>query len=176
MSVSKKINQATLRLERGDITDFEVEAIVFYAREDLKLGAGFGNAIAVRGGPSIQKELEQFGTAKVTDVFLTGAGNMKTKYIIHAVGPKFQEEFLEKKLAETVANALRTAEAKGIQQIAFPPMGAGFYGVPLAVSAKIMLETIQLHLQNRAGIQEIIIKALDAREYESFFKQIEMMS
>jgi len=130
MSISKQIRQTTLRLERGDITDFEVEAIVFYAREDLKLGAGFGNAIAVRGGPAIQKELEKLGPAQVTDVFVTGAGNMKTKYILHAVGPKFQEESLEKKLTETVAKALQAADAKGIRQIAFPPMGAGFTACP----------------------------------------------
>ena len=94
MSLSKKINKTNLRLEKGDITDMEVEAFVFYAREDLKLGTGFGNAIAMRGGLSIQKELDELGEAKVGDVFITSAGSMKAEKIIHAVGPKFQEEDL----------------------------------------------------------------------------------
>jgi len=78
MSITKEINGCTVRLEKGDITDFEVEAIVFYAREDLKLMSGFGNAIATRGGPTIQKALDEMGEKQIGDVVVTGAGNMKT--------------------------------------------------------------------------------------------------
>lgn len=175
MALSKQIGQTTIRLEKGDITDYEVEAIVYYAREDLRLGSGFGNAIALRGGPSIQKELDQFGPARVTEVFVTGAGNMKTKHIIHAVGPKFQEERLSEKLAQTIENVLRQAAEKGIRQVAFPAMGAGFYGVPLTTCAEVMLETFKRCLEKTPGINEIIIKALDAREYKPFCERIEEM-
>ena len=47
----------TIRLIKGDLTALDVDAIVFYARPDLKLGSGYGNALAVRGGPKIQQEL-----------------------------------------------------------------------------------------------------------------------
>jgi len=87
MSISRKINQSTISLRTGDITDMEVEAFVYYARNDLKLGAGYGNAIAVRGGPSIQKELDEIGELEVGEAAVTDAGNMKSQYIIHAVGP-----------------------------------------------------------------------------------------
>ena len=168
MSITKQINHCAIRLEIGDITDFEVEAFVFYATEDLQLGSGFGNAITLRGGPSIQKELNKTGSAKLEEAVITGAGNLKAKYIIHGVGPKFQEENIEKKLANTVNNVLKMAAEKGIKQVAFPAMGAGFYGIPLPVCAKIMFDSIKSYLQNRAEFEEIIIRVLDNREYQPF--------
>jgi O-acetyl-ADP-ribose deacetylase (regulator of RNase III) len=176
MSLSKTIGNTELRLETGDITDFEVEAFVFYAREDLKLGSGFGNAIAVRGGPQIQKQLDELGGGEVGDVFVTDAGNMKAQYILHAVGPKFMEEDLEAKLARTMQNVLKTAEEKGIKQIAFPAMGAGFYGVPLDVCARVMIEEIKRHVESGTKIEEVIIKVLDKREYQPFAEVIEKLN
>ncbi|TKJ37279.1 O-acetyl-ADP-ribose deacetylase [candidate division LCP-89 bacterium B3_LCP] len=176
MSVSKQINQCQVRLEIGDITDFEVEVFVFYARKDLKLGTGFGNAITMRGGPSIQKELDEFGTAEVANVFITEAGNMKAKHIIHAVGPKFQEPDIEEKLASTVTNALKKATEKGFKQIAFPAMGAGFYGIPLPDCARIMFENIGNYLQNSSDFKEIVVRVLDNREYQPFLTEFENLN
>jgi len=175
MSISKKINQCTVRLVKGDITDMEVEAFVFYAWPDLKLGSGFGNAIAMRGGPSIQKELEQIGSIDAGEAVVTAAGNMKAKYIIHAVGPRFQEVDTESKLRETIINVLKLAEEKGIVQIAFPPMGAGFYGIPLPLCAEIMVQTIRDYLENSTGLSEIIICSLDRIEYEPFQAKLEAL-
>ncbi len=176
MSLSKSFGKTRLKLETGDITELDVEAFVFYAREDLKLGSGFGNAIAVRGGPGIQKQLDELGTATVGDVFVTDAGNLKAKYILHAVGPKFLEEDLEAKLAKTMKNVFKVARENKIRRIAFPAMGAGFYGVPLDVCAKIMIEEIQRHAESGTDIEEIIIKVLDKREYEAFAQVMEKLN
>ena len=54
-----QLNQTQLRLITGDITDLEIEAFVFYAESNLAVGSGYGTAISVRGGPSIQKELDE---------------------------------------------------------------------------------------------------------------------
>ncbi len=168
MSITTKINDCTVKLEKGDITDFEVEAIVFYAREDLKLMSGFGNAIATRGGPSVQKALDELGEKEVGDVVVTEAGNMKASNIIHAVGPKFLEPELDDKLARTMSNTLAVAEEKGFKQVAFPAMGAGFYGITRPMCVEVMLETIQSHLNNGSRLEEIIIRVIDTLEYEPF--------
>jgi O-acetyl-ADP-ribose deacetylase (regulator of RNase III) len=172
----KNINRSVLRIIKGDITDTEVEAFVYYATKDLRLGSGFGNAIAVRGGQSIQKELEQLGPVDDGESVITDAGKLKSKYIVHAVGPKFQEEDVEKKLKTTILNALERAEAKGIQQIAFPPMGAGFYGVPLATSAEITLETIKEYLSGDTKLKEVLVVANDNREYRPLEAQLQNLS
>jgi O-acetyl-ADP-ribose deacetylase (regulator of RNase III) len=93
---------------------------------------------------------------------------MKAEKIIHAVGPKFQEQEMENKLRKTMENSLLEAEKNGIKKIAFPPMGAGFYGVPLDACARIMIGSIQQHLSGESGLEEVVIFVADKREYDPF--------
>jgi O-acetyl-ADP-ribose deacetylase (regulator of RNase III) len=168
MPEQKKIQSCNLRLIQQDITDFEVEAFVFYARPNLELGSGFGSAITRRGGQSISKELAEIGSLSVTEAAVTTGGSLKAKYIIHAVGPAFQEERTEEKLRTTILNSLSQAEKKEIRKIAFPPMGTGFYGIPLALSRDVMMRTFEEYLSQGGKMEEIVICANDAREYRAF--------
>ena len=172
----KKINGKTLRLLKGDVTDQEVDAFVYYARSDLVIGSGFGTAIAVRGGPSIQEELKSFDTLKVGEAIVTAAGEMKAKHIIHAVGPKFQEENEERKLRDTMVATLKKADEKGISSLALPPMGTGFYGIPLDVSARVMVDTIQEHLKGQTPLAEVTICLGDNREYIPFQQRFQTIA
>ena len=171
MTQQKQMKNGVISLVKADVTDIEVDSFVFYAQDDLKLSSGFGNAIAVRGGPAVRKELAELGPIKVTEAVATTGGNMKAKYIVHADGPKFQEENTEKKLKDTIENALKCAEEKGVESIAFPPMGAGFYGVPIDKSAEITTMTLAGYLNNGVKIKNVIICANDNREYNALQKQ-----
>lgn len=165
----KKVNDKVVRIVRQDVTDVEVDAFVYYATSDLVLGSGWGTAIAVRGGPSIQEELNGLGPVETGGAVISSAGEMKAKHIIHAVGPKFQEEDQEAKLRKTMHSVLKCAEENGVEKIAFPPMGTGFYGIPLDLSAKIMLETIRAHMNNGgSSIKEVLICLMDSREFPPF--------
>jgi len=172
MADSIRIKNCNLRLLKCDITDLDIESFVYYAQENLALGSGFGTAISVRGGPTIQKELNKIGKIELTEAVVTEAGEMKAKYIIHANGPKFMEENLAEKLKQTVINSLKKAEEKGIKAIAFPPMGAGFYGVPLEQSAEITLNTIKEYLSGETNLEDTVICLLDNREYIPFEKRL----
>ena len=165
MSEQTVVNQTGVSLIIGDITDLEVDAFVFYAQHDLKLGTGFGTAISTRGGPAIQKELDELAPLATGEVVVTEAGKLKAKYIVNAVGPRFQEVDIEGKLRTTVANSLRAADNKQIKRLAIPAMGAGFYGIPLPDCARVMVETIKGHLEGNTGIKEVILCVLDSREY-----------
>jgi len=167
-----KVSRSTIRLVIGDITDIEIDSFVYYAQSNLKLGSGFGTAITLRGGPSVQEELDKIGELQTTEAVVTEAGNLKAKSIIHAVGPAFQEENIEDKLRTTIANSLKKAEAKGITSIAFPPMGAGFYGVPLNISADITLKSIANYLSGDTRIKEVVVCLLDNREYKPFHEKL----
>jgi O-acetyl-ADP-ribose deacetylase (regulator of RNase III) len=168
VTATKKIGGKEISLVKADITDFDIECFVYYANSDLKLGAGFGGAIAVRGGPQIQKDLDKMSPVGPCQAVISEAGELKAKYIIHANGPKFQEEDMEGKIKTTIINSLKLADEKGIKEIAFPPMGTGFYGVPLDQSARITLHTIKEYLQGNTGIEEVTVCLNDNREYQPF--------
>ena len=104
-----RVNQSLISLMKGDIVGLDVDAIVYYARPDLVLGSGFGGAIATKGGPKVQEELKKMGPVKTTEAAVTSGGNLKARYVVHAVGPRFQEEDLEDKLRDTMLNVLQKA-------------------------------------------------------------------
>ena len=175
MADELQVKQSVIRLIKGDIIDLQVEAFVYYARPDLVLGSGFGGAIAARGGPKIQEELKKLGTVQTTDAVVTSGGNLEARYIVHAVGPRFQEENLEEKLRSTMLNALRRAEEKGVQSLAFPAMGVGFYGIPPEVCARETLGAVKKYLENPTGLREIIFCLIDSRELKPFQDQIKKL-
>ena len=175
MSDTLQVGNSVIRLVKDDISTLDIESFVYYARSDLNLGSGIGGAITVRGGPSIQKELNELAPIELCESVISEAGELKAKKIVHANGPKFQEEDIEEKLKTTVLNALKKAEENGITQIAFPAMGAGFYGVPLNVSASITLGAIKDYLDKGSKLTEVIVSLLDNREYIPFETQLGKM-
>ena len=163
-------NKSVVRLLRVDITEQEVDGFVFYAQPDLSLGAGFGGAIGVRGGASIQKELKELaadGPLPTGAVVVSEAGKLKAKHIIHAVGPRFKEAETEARLLETMRNCLAAAEEKGMKTLAFPLMGAGYYGIQPTVSAGVMMEALKTHLTGDSGIEEVRICVYDTPHFNA---------
>jgi len=169
----KKIGNRTISLVRGDITDLDVQAFVYDITEDAQIGTGYGGAIAQRGGPSVQQELEAIGSCPTGEAVVTSAGSMKAKHIIHVNGPKFHEPDTADKLRRATRAALQRAEETGITQLAFPPVGTGLYQVPLDLCAEVMVGTVEEHLSGDGRLEEVLFVALDTREFEPLQAQIE---
>jgi O-acetyl-ADP-ribose deacetylase (regulator of RNase III) len=162
------IGRTVVRLVRDDITEMDVDAFVFYATEDLALGSGFGGMIAMRGGAVVQKELDEVGPVGPLTAVVSGAGKLNAEHIIHAVGPKFREDDIEAKLKTTMESCLMLAEEKGMKTLAFPAMGAGYYGIPAPVSAKVMLAALEEFLSGETGLSEVTICLLDRPQFNAF--------
>lgn len=175
--VEKKLNGTVVRLVKSDITLLEVDAFVFYAQPDLALGSGYGTAISLRGGPSVQKEATALAPVEATGAVATGAGRLEAKYILHAVGPRFAEPATDEKLAATVDSVLRLAEEKQIATLALPPMGSGFYGVPPALCARVLVERVVAHLSaGGSGLKEITFCVIDDRDHAPFAAELAKLS
>ncbi len=172
MPVQETVGSSRVTVLTGDITDLPVDGIVYHARPDQILGSGPGTAISVRGGPSIQAELRQVGGAPVGEAVVTGAGNLKAKFIIHTVGPRFQEEETEAKLRAAITSALKRASERGIRRVAFPAVGSGFYGVPIEMGARIVVSTVVEYLREHAEIEELTFCLVDSRECRAYEAQL----
>src|ERR1700730_9218516 len=71
-------------IQQGDLTEMETDAIVNAAKNDLVLGAGVAGAIRRKGGDTIQQECDAIGSIPIGFAAITGGGNLKAKYVIHA--------------------------------------------------------------------------------------------
>jgi len=173
MTIEKKINGKVIRLVKGDIADIDVEAFVYDITDDAKLGTGYGSAIQARGGKAVQDELDAIGSCPKGEAIVTSAGRMKAKHIIHLNGPKFHEPDQEGKLRRAVEAALKRANEKNIAQLAFPPIGTGFYQVDIGMCTGVMTDVITRHLQGKTSLNEVIFVALDTREFKPFQAKME---
>ncbi|MFH1809358.1 MAG: macro domain-containing protein [Pseudomonadota bacterium] len=171
----KKIKNTTLRIIRDDITLLDVDAFVFYAQSDLELGSGVGNAIAQRGGPAVKDALKGKGPLSTGQAIATTAGDLKASFIVHAMGPRFQEANMESKLEATMRSVLSCAQKKGVKRLALPPLGHGFYGVPLELSARVTLRALGEHLKNGSALNEVVLCMTDERQAPPFEKQLDAL-
>lgn len=136
-----KVNNTTIKLIEGDITEMETDAIVNPANSQLILGGGVAGAIRQKGGPSIQEQCNKIGGTPVGTAVITWGGNLKAKHVIHAVGPMMGEGDEDNKLKGATLNSLKVADENNLKSIALPAISTGIFGYPIDRAAKIMLET-----------------------------------
>lgn len=157
-------NGKSLRLVVGDITTIPVDAIVNAANSQLRGGGGVDGAIHRAGGPSLMRELDQIrregGGCPTGSAVVTGAGLLPARFVIHAVGPIYQngQRGEPDELAGAYRTSLQLAEERGVKSISFPAISAGVYGYPAADAAQIAIQTVASHLSKpEAGIAEILL-------------------
>jgi O-acetyl-ADP-ribose deacetylase (regulator of RNase III) len=155
-------------IEKGDITDMKVDAIVNAANTDLILGAGVAGAIRRKGGPSIQEECNEHGPIPLGEAAITGAGNLPARYVIHAASMGRESLTTEKTLADSTRNSLLRAEEKGLRSIAFPAIGTGVAGFPLDRCAEIMLRETLGFLRKSKSLQQVYFVLFDNHAYNLF--------
>src|SRR5438874_13790206 len=80
-----KIGNASISVERGDITDREVDALVNPANTALTMTTGVAAAIKRKGGVIIEEEAVRQRPAEVGDALLTPGGNLIATHVIQAV-------------------------------------------------------------------------------------------
>ena len=151
-----QINDKTLELAEGDITELDTDAIVNAANSSLTLGAGVAGAIRSKGGPSIQRECDEIGGCPVGGAVITGAGNLKARHVIHAVGPRKGEGDEEEKLSNATLNSLKVAHDNGLKSIGFPAISTGVFGFPIERCAEIMLSATIDYLRRETGLVRVV--------------------
>jgi len=166
------IANSVLELVEGDITEMQTEAIVNAANSQLILGGGVAGAIRKKGGPQIQKECNKIGGTFVGGAVITTAGNLKAKYVIHAVGPRMGEGNEDEKLKNATLNSLKLANEKKIKSIAFPAVSAGIFGFPIKRCAEIMLQTTLDYLKGQTDLEKIIFCLFGQASYKVFEDQL----
>ncbi|MBT8398043.1 MAG: Appr-1-p processing protein [Gemmatimonadetes bacterium] len=151
---------AIIHVVEGDISTYDGDAVVNAANNHLRLGTGVAGALAKRGGGSIQAECDEFlrqhGPLPVGGAAITGGGNLRARYVIHAaamgdvpVSP------------ESIRSATRTAlelaeEHEDISSIAFPVLGTGVGGFPFSEAARIMVEEIRAFTATDSTLDSVV--------------------
>lgn len=163
-----------IELLLGDITKVEADAIVNAANTSLLGGGGVDGAIHKAGGSAILEACKAIrnrqGGCNVGEAVITIAGNLPAKYVIHTVGPvwnngKSNEEML---LAQAYASSLKLAMEYEVRSIAFPNISTGIYRFPKDKAAAIALRTIRDFLAHTYQLDKVILVCFDRENYEIY--------
>jgi O-acetyl-ADP-ribose deacetylase (regulator of RNase III) len=172
------IDQSTLEVVQGDITQQNIEAIGNAANSALAGGGGVDGAIHRAGGPSIMAELKaKYKGCPTGSAVITSGGNLKAKYVIHAVGPRYSGS---PKDAELLSSAYRKSLELCIQNkiasIAFPSISTGIYGYPVEEASRIALKTVMDYLKNHPEIKVVRFVLFDSNTYRVYEEALKKLS
>ena len=152
----------------GDITEADTEAVVNAANAQLVLGGGVAGAIRTKGGPAIQAECNKISPTCVGAAVKTTAGNLKAKYVIHAVGPRMGEGDEDAKLKNATLNSLILADREGIKTLTFPAISTNIFGFPMDRCAEIMLQATVDYLKGPTQLEKVVFCLYGLGSYKIF--------
>ena len=164
------IHQSTLEVAQGDITHQDTEAIGNAANSALAGGGGVDGAIHRAGGPSIMSELKtRYKGCPTGSAVITGGGNLKAKFVIHAVGPRYSGSPKDPELLSgAYRKSLELCTQNKISSIAFPSISTGIYGYPVQEASRVALKTVMNYLKNHPEIMLVRFVLLDSRTFDVY--------
>jgi O-acetyl-ADP-ribose deacetylase (regulator of RNase III) len=164
-----------IQLVLGDITKQVADAIVNAANSTLLGGSGVDGAIHRLAGPKLLKECRKLNGCKTGEAKITKGYNLPAKFVIHTVGPVWQDgnHDEDKLLASCYKNSLMLAKENGIKSIAFPAISTGVYGFPSDRAANIAVKTVKEFLTKDNLIEKVILVCFDERTYQIYLGLLE---
>ncbi|ATO47077.1 Appr-1-p processing protein [Companilactobacillus farciminis KCTC 3681 = DSM 20184] len=132
---------------KGDIAylPFHVDAIVNAANSALVPGGGVDGAINKKAGPELGRAMLKFGGTPTGTAVYTPAFDLNADYVIHAVGPKYQdgEHGEAELLAAAYQSIMKLAQKLEVNSLAIPFLSTGVYGYPLEEAINIAVENVK---------------------------------
>jgi O-acetyl-ADP-ribose deacetylase (regulator of RNase III) len=171
MPTETKIGRTIMRLVIGDIAEQDTDAVVTAAHWRLNKGAGTDGTIHTKGGPRIYEECRKIGGCPIGDAVLTTGGNLKARFVIHAVGPVWRggDEDEAALLASAYRRSLQVAVEHGLHRISFPSISTGAFGYPIRLAAPVALKAVVEFLEKESHSLEEVRMVLYQREDDTAY-------
>lgn len=157
---------------KADITQLKVDAIVNAANNSLTGGSGVDGAIHRAAGNELTEYCRQLKGCKTGFAKITPGFRLPAKYVIHAVGPVWnngtgdEENLLE----SCYRHSLELAVENNISTIAFPCISTGAYRFPFEKAGLIALQTIQQFLSNNVSLHKIYLVMFSGNDLQRYQK------
>lgn len=163
-----------INIIKADITTLEVDAIVNAANNSLMGGGGVDGAIHRAAGPELKEACRILRGCKTGEAKLTKGYLLPAKYIIHTVGPVWENGTKnEIQLLEAAyKNALKIAQENQLKSIAFPAISTGAYRFPFDLAFNIAVITVQKHLQKNSNTLNVTFVAFSEKDEKLMNKRL----
>ena len=160
-------------LVKGDIALEESDAIVNAANNVLWMGSGVAGAIKKEGGKEIEEEAVSRGPIGIGEAILTGSGNLKSTYVIHAAVMGQDLSTDAGNIKRALISSFDLAEQKGLNSLSIPAFGTGVGGFSINACADIMLRETINFLQRSVNIKLVKVVLFSDSDLEVFKDKLE---
>ncbi len=172
--MERLVNKTMVSLMQGDITKQDTDAIVNAANSGLMGGGGVDGAIHRAGGSAILDECKivvaQRGRLPAGQAVITTGGKMKTRHVIHTVGPVWHggSKGEPKTMASAYRESLEIAVENNLKSVAFPSISTGVYGYPVEKAAVTALGAVSDFLRQNGNLKEVVFVLFDSRTFDVY--------
>lgn len=172
------VQKSILEIVQGDITQQDTEAIGNAANSALAGGGGVDGAIHRAGGPSIMSELRaRYKGCPTGSAVITSGGNLKAKYVIHAVGPRYSGSLKDPELLSgAYRKSLELCTQNKISSVAFPSISTGIYGYPVEEASRIALKMVMDYLKDHPEIKLVRFVLFDPKTYDVYEEALKKLA
>ncbi len=159
---------------QDDITRVHADAIVNAANTSLLGGGGVDGAIHRAAGSALldacQAVRARQGGCPVGQAVITSAGRLPARFVIHAVGPRWQDgqHGEPERLAQTYRSCFELIRQHGITSVAFPNISTGIYRFPKDFAAEIAWHAMQASLPTLPALEQITIVCFEQDNYDLY--------
>jgi O-acetyl-ADP-ribose deacetylase (regulator of RNase III) len=156
-----------LEAVQGDITKFDVDAIVNAANTALRRGSGVCGAIFAAAGDELDAACAAIGRCETGDAVATPGFNLPARWIIHTVGPIWKGGMSDEAtlLASCYRRSLEVAAELGATSVAFPAISTGVFGYPAAEAATLAVNVVR---SVNTPVQRVKLVAFDEETYDRY--------
>ena len=149
---------------RNDIVNMQVDAIVNTANPKPIIGYGCDAGIHKKAGPDLLQARKKVGAIGVGQVAITPGFDLDAEYVLHAVGPIWQDgaHNEEKLLRQCYDKALSLAWEYKCESIAFPLLSAGNHGFPKPLALQIAIAAFSSFLMEHEMQIYLVVFSDDA--------------
>ncbi len=160
---------------RNDIVNMQVDAIVNTANPYPIIGSGVDIAIHKKAGYELLQARQKIGCINFGDAVITPGFNLDANYVIHTVGPVWedgdhQEEMI---LSLCYRKSLALAKEHNCESVAFPLIATGNYGFPKPLALQIAVREISTFLlENEMNIYLVVFSKEAFSLSEKLFKSV----
>ena len=158
----------------GDITRFEVDAIVNAANASLLGGGGVDGAIHAAAGPGLLEECRAIGGCPTGEARITGGYALPARFVVHTVGPIYVggRSGEPDMLRACYRNSLALAAEAGASSIAFPCISTGVYGYPKAEACDIAVSVVSEWLGTSPMPHSVVFCCYDADDTRLYAERL----